>query len=149
LAALQVRNVPFTWDNMRDWEQKELVRKNTKFNSAHAPHKKKIMIKAIRRPATPTMEEEARATRVARQKRKAYLMETGVELGPGEEVGFVPKVLTPPKKGVRWGVPLEIGDDEDLKRHSPSPAKTMMANNGKGLLVNSKMVCDVLFPRPW
>jgi hypothetical protein len=155
-----VRTGPLTWDNMLERERKDLVKKHTKVNCVPTPHKQQLVRKPIPRPPSPTAEGQTRAAREARRKRKAHQMETGVELGPGEDVGFMPKVLTPPKKGVRWDAPLESGYSSDLEVHSPSAAKRLKANNGQGLLVNSNVVCAVLFPsssctnanilfRPW
>jgi hypothetical protein len=88
--------------------------KNTKVNCVPTPHKQQLVRKPIPRPPSPTAEGQTRAAREARQLRKAHQLETGVELGPGEDMGFMPKVLTPPKKGVRWGMPLEAESRDPL-----------------------------------
>ncbi|KAA8910998.1 hypothetical protein FN846DRAFT_483572 [Sphaerosporella brunnea] len=144
LAPIPVRpsGAPLSWDNMLERERKDLVKKNTKTNCMPAPHKQKIVRKAIPRPPSPTAEVQTRVAKEARRKRKAHQLDTGVELGPGENPGFLPKSLTPPKKGVRWNAPLESGYSSDLEVHSPSAAKKLKLADGRGLLVNSHLTMD-------
>jgi hypothetical protein len=115
---------------MLERERKGLVSMNTQLNCKPTPHKRELERKLIARPKSPTAELQTRKAMECRKKRKAYFMETGVELGAGESVGYKPKELTPPKKGVRWGVPLELGYDEELQTHSPSQAKLTQAESG-------------------
>ncbi|KAI5859138.1 hypothetical protein BZA05DRAFT_383470 [Tricharina praecox] len=110
---------------MLERERKELVKKNTNLNCMPTPHKRQVERKPIARPPSPTAALQTKAAADGRRKRKAHLLETGVELGPGESPssGFVPKEPTPPKRGVRWGAPLESGNGSDAETHSPTQAR--------------------------
>jgi len=74
-----------------------------------------------------------------RRKRKAHFLKTGIELGPGENVDFKPKRLTPPRKGVRWGAPLESGYTSEPETRSPSQARGLQTESK---LVNKEVVLD-------
>ena len=118
---------PLTWDTMLERDKKGLVKQNTKLNCQPAAHSRKVERKPIPRPPSPTAASQSKEAIEGRRKRKQYLEKTGIQLGPGESIGFAPKMLTPPKKGVRWGAPLEAGYSSDLDTHSPSTAKNVNA----------------------
>ena len=123
-------------------ERAELVRKNTQKNCVPTPHKRQVERRPIPRPPSPNAALQTRLAAEDRRKRKAHFERTGVELGPGDPFGFEPKPLTPPKKGVRWGAPLEQGySSEPEETHTPSVAKTLEVEAG---VLAKKVVC---FPR--
>lgn len=114
---------PVTWDTMLEREKKGLVKQNTQQNCQPTAHKRRVERKPVPRPPSPTAASQSKQAIEGRKKRKTHYQKTGIELGPGERVGFEPKMLTPPKKGVRWGAPLEAGYSSELETHSPSEAK--------------------------
>jgi len=133
---------PLTWDTMLERERKELVKKNTSLNCMPTPHKRQVERKSIPRPPSPTAALQTKAAAERRRKRTAHFLETGIELGPGESPssGFVPKDLTPPKRGVRWGAPLETGNGSDAETYSPLQTKTAGIDGGR--LVNGSVALD-------
>jgi len=132
---------PLTWETMLERERKELVKKNTNLNCMPTPHKRQIERKPTPRPPSPTAALQTKAAAEGRRKRKAHLLETGIELGPGESPssGFVPKDLTPPKRGVRWGAPLEYGNSSDAETYSTQVRKAKIDG---GRLAKGTVVLD-------
>ncbi|KAF8542260.1 hypothetical protein BDD12DRAFT_876871 [Trichophaea hybrida] len=124
---------------MLDRERKGLVKKNTKLNCMPTPHKREVERKPIPRPPSPNAAMQTRQAIEGRRRRKAHFLETGIELGPGESTDFEPKMLTPPKKGVRWGTPLESGYSSEPETHFPSQAK---GKKVEGSLVKSEVALD-------
>jgi hypothetical protein len=131
---------------MLDRERKGLVKKNTKLNCVPTPHKREIERKSIPRPPSPNAAMQTRQAIEGRRKRKAHFLETGIELGPGESTDFEPKMLTPPKKGVRWGAPLESGYSSEPETHSPSQAKGKKVDGS--LLVKKSEVVSLRYLTP-
>ena len=122
---------------MVDRERQGLVRKNTQLNCAPSLHTREVERKPISRPPSPNAALQTKLAMDGRRKRKAHFLKTGIELGPGENIDFKPKSLTPPRKGVRWGAPLESGYTSEPETHSPSQAKGLQTESK---LVNKEVV---------
>jgi hypothetical protein len=115
---------------MTDREKMDTVKKNTQKNCVPAAHTREVQWMPIPRPPSPNAKTQTRLAAESRKKRSQYFEETGIELGPGDDLGDEPKILTPPKKGVRWESPLEAGFEDELEMHSPTAARTYVVDKG-------------------
>jgi len=124
------------WDTMLAREKRNLLNKNTLLNCKPAAHERQVKWKPTTRPPSPTAASMTLLANESRKERKKHFLQTGVELGAGDKVGFKPKMLASTEKGVRWGAPLESGLEDSIELHSPSTAKVAPVKSPK--LVNNQ-----------
>lgn len=124
IPSSELRNLP--WDSMPDRERKNITKAHTKLNCTPTTFPREIEQRPIPRPPSPSPQTQHKTAIDLRRQREEYFEQTGIYLGPGEQIGEDPKMLSPRKKGVRWNTPLEAdyGSDGDLvERHSPTKAR--------------------------
>lgn len=124
IPSSELRNLP--WDSMPDRERKNITKAHTKLNCTPTTFPREIEQRPVPRPPSPSPQTQHKTAIDLRRQREEYYEQTGIYLGPGEQIGEDPKMLSPRKKGVRWNTPLEAGygsDGDLIERHSPTKAK--------------------------
>ena len=118
-------------------ELAKITAKNTTVNALweNVTFEREVVQRDIPRPPSPNGKRQTLQANDMRRKRKAVEDETGVILGPGDELDFIPKIVTPSRKRVKWNGPLELGRDEELPRTSPKvideiPRKSVLKVRG-------------------
>ncbi|KAK6344159.1 hypothetical protein TWF696_007801 [Orbilia brochopaga] len=103
--------------NLPDRELSKLTARNTTRNGVYKKvnFERKVVRLQGQRPPSPTRETQTAAAEMSRSRRKKVFEETGVALGPGDEVDYVPPESSADAKRVRWHELLECRLDEKEK----------------------------------
>ncbi|KAF3912024.1 hypothetical protein ABW21_db0200196 [Orbilia brochopaga] len=102
--------------SLPDRELSKLTARNTTRNGVYKKvnFERKVVRLEGSRPPSPTRETQTAVAEMSRSMRKRVFEETGVSLGPGDELDYVPPEweMPPPVKRVRWHELLETRLDE-------------------------------------
>ncbi|CCG83833.1 protein of unknown function [Taphrina deformans PYCC 5710] len=81
-----------------------------------------VVRKEIQRPPSPTAKLQAKLATNARTKRRRLMKERGYTFGAGDEEDYVPRMVTPERKAVKWGEELEV-NLTSLPKTTPSKVR--------------------------